>query len=89
MRFLLTPEAQEILSNPDGAAHLPVIYNVQISDRLKSEALSAVQSGIPRPIRSDLDKYIQPIENAIEDFVVMGADLQISIDVALMKIEDS
>jgi maltose-binding protein MalE len=89
MRFLLTPEAQEILSNPDGAAHLPVIFNVHISDRLKSEALSAVQSGIPRPLRSDLDKYIQPIENAIEDFVVMGADLQISIDVALMKIEDS
>ena len=89
MRFLLTPEAQEILSNPDGAAHLPVIYDVRISDRLKSEALSAVQSGIPRPIRSDLDNFVQPIENAIEDFVVMGADLQISIDVALMKIEDS
>ncbi len=89
MRFLLTPEAQEILSNPDGAAHLPVIYDVHISDRLKSEALSAVRSGIPRPLRSDIDNFVQPIENAIEDFVIMGADLQISIDVALMKIEDS
>ncbi len=89
MRFLLTPEAQEILSDPDGAAHLPVIYNVPISDRLKSEALSAVQSGVPLPLRSVLDTFSQPIEDAIEAFVVMVADLQISIDVALMKIEDS
>lgn len=89
MRFLLTPEAQEILSRPDGAAHLPVIYSVQISNRLKSETLSAVQSGIPLPLRRDLDDFIRPIENAIEDFVVQGADLLISIDVALMKIEGS
>jgi maltose-binding protein MalE len=87
MRYLLTPEAQNILSQSSYADHLSVLSSLESSDILQRELTAALFQGVPRPIIPDLDLYRAPLESAVEAAAVQGADPELAIEVALSKIE--
>ena len=89
IRFLLTPEAQIILSDLDEAGHLPVLMNLEVEDVLQTQMLAAMYSGIPYPLRLDLESYKEPIESALEAVVLKGATSELAIEMARAKIDQA
>jgi len=87
MRFLLTPEAQGMLSQAANADHLSVLTGLESSDILQREITAALFQGVPRPLLLDLDVYRTPLESAVDVVAVQGADPDLAIDVALSKLE--
>ncbi|MEJ2569468.1 MAG: extracellular solute-binding protein [Anaerolineales bacterium] len=87
MRFLLTPEAQGMLSQVANADHLSVLTGLESSDILQREVTAALFQGVPRPLLMDLDVYRSPLESAVDVVAVQGADPDLAIDVALSKLE--
>lgn len=71
-RFLLTPDSQRLFSDPGGAAHIPVLEALNLTDSQMASASAAVQSGVPYPTRTDLDVFIRPLEEAVFDTLVQG-----------------
>lgn len=80
-RFLFEPESQAILSDPEGAAHIPAQESVTIENSRMQTISAMLRSGIPLPIRLDLANYIGPIDNLIESVVLKGADPQQGLNV--------
>ncbi len=89
LRFLLTPEAQIILSDPDAAGHLPVLLNLEVEDVLQTQMMAAMYSGVSFPLRMDLDLYKEPIESALEAVVLKGATPELAIEMARAKIDQA
>ncbi|NIS78793.1 MAG: extracellular solute-binding protein [Anaerolineales bacterium] len=89
VRFLMTPEAQLILSEPAGADHLTVLSGLELSDALQVQLLAALFNGVPRPLREDLDLFRGPIEVAVDSVAVQGADPGLAIEIALTKIQQA
>ncbi len=87
MRFLLTPEAQAILSQAANADHLSVLSGLESADILQRELTVALFQGVPRPLLMDLDLYRAPLESAVDVVAVQGADPDLAIEVALSKLE--
>ncbi len=87
MRYLLTPEAQGLLSQSSNADHLSVLSGLESSDILQRELTAALFMGVPRPIFEDLDLYRPVLESAVEMAAVQGSNPELAIDVALSKIE--
>lgn len=87
MRYLLTPEAQGILSQSSYADHISVLSSLESSDILQRELTAALFQGVPRPIFEDLDLYREPLESAIDAAAVQGADPDLAIEIAISKIE--
>ncbi len=87
--FLLTPEAQLILSAPDQAGHLPALSGLELDNRLQSQLIASLSAGVSRPLRTDLDLYLEPLEGAIRAVVVQGASPELALDIALKKIEQA
>jgi ABC-type glycerol-3-phosphate transport system substrate-binding protein len=87
MRYLLTPEAQGLLSQSSNADHLSVLSGLESSDILQRELTAALFMGVPRPIFENLDLYRPALESAVDTAVVQGSKPELAIDVALSKIE--
>lgn len=87
MRFLLTPEAQGILSQSSNADHLSVLSSLESSDILQRELTAALFMGVPRPIFEDLDLFRPALESAVDSAVIQGSNPELAIDMALSKIE--
>jgi hypothetical protein len=87
MRYLLSSEAQGILSQSSNADHLSVLSSLESSDILQRELTAALFQGVPRPITEDFDLLRAPLESAIEAAAVQGADPELAVEVALNKIE--
>jgi ABC-type glycerol-3-phosphate transport system substrate-binding protein len=89
IRFLLTPEAQIILSDPDAAGHLPVLLNLEVGDVLQAQMMAAMSSGVSYPLRMDLELYKEPIEAALKVVVLKGARPELAIEMARAKIDQA
>ncbi len=87
MRYLLTQEAQGLLSQSSNADHLSVLSSLESSDILQRELTAALFMGVSRPIFEDLDLYRPVLEGAVETVVIQGSGPELAIDVALNKIE--
>ncbi len=88
-RFLLSPEIQLILSDPDGANHLPALSNLILDDALQIQMLTSLSSGVPLPLRPDLHLYIEPLESAVRAVAIQGASPELALDIALTKIDQA
>jgi maltose-binding protein MalE len=89
IRFLLTPESQITLSDPDAAGHLPVLLNLEVEDVLQTQMMAAIYSGVPYPLRLDMELYKEPIESALEAVVLKGATPELAIEMARVKIDQA
>lgn len=73
-RFLFSPEAQAILSDVSGPAHIPTLRSIALADPMMQAISEMLRSGVPLPLRADLDRFVAPIDGAIDDVVLQGAD---------------
>jgi maltose-binding protein MalE len=87
MRYLLTPEAQLILSEPHNGGRLPALAALELDDPLQAQMAAALSLGSPWPLRTDLDLFIEPIEGAIRSTTTQGAEPEFAIELALLKID--
>lgn len=88
-RFLLSPEVQLILSDPEGANHLPALSNLILDDALQIQMVTSLTSGVPLPLRPDLHLYIEPLEGAVRAVAIQGASPELALDIALKKIDQA
>ncbi|KPK89757.1 MAG: hypothetical protein AMJ88_17120 [Anaerolineae bacterium SM23_ 63] len=88
-RFLLSPEAQIILSDPEGANHLPALRDLMLSGPLQIQMVASLSSGVPLPLQPDLSLYIEPLEGAVRAVSVQGASPELALDIAFTKIEQA
>jgi maltose-binding protein MalE len=85
--FLLSPEAQIMLSDPAGANHLPALGDLILSDEMQIQMMASLASGVPLPLQPDLSLYIEPLEGAVRAVSVQGASPELALDIAFTKIE--
>ena len=86
-RFLLTPEGQLILSDPEGAYHLPSFSSIALSDGLQTQMTASLSSGVALPLHPDLNLYIEPLEGAVRAVTLQGSSPELAWETALKKID--
>ncbi len=86
-RYLFSEHAQEALSDVFGPAHIPALDSVALADPAMQAMSEMLRSGVPAPLRSDLAQVIAPIESAIADVVLQGADPAQALNVAADRLE--
>lgn len=86
LRFLVSSDAQEILSDPKEARHLPVLTSLDPADPLMNMMASFVRVGVPLPLRTDLARFYGPLEGAIEDVARQGIAPERAIEIAVEKL---
>ncbi len=88
-RFLLSPEIQLILSDPEGANHIPALNNLILDDALQIQMVTSLSSGVPLPLRPDLQLFVEPLEGAVRAVAIQGASPELALDIALKKIDQA
>lgn len=68
MQYFLSPEAQAMLANPAKAAHIPATLNVDVPDRLITEAAKALAMGTTFPVIPEMGAYWGPMDAALRTF---------------------
>ncbi len=89
VRFLVSLPVQQILADPNGAAHLPVTAGVLTPDPLMSQAMAVLESGVPFPILPEAAAYGLPMERSIFALLRQGADLNLAQQRALIRIRQA
>jgi ABC-type glycerol-3-phosphate transport system substrate-binding protein len=87
IQYLLSPEIQLMLSEPESAGHLPTLAGLELRDVHQAQLFAALSAGVSLPLRMDLELYQEPLENAMRSVAIQGASPQLAIDVALAKID--
>jgi maltose-binding protein MalE len=87
MRYLLTPEAQLIMSDPYNGARLPALAALELDDPLQAQMVAALSQGSPWPLQTELKLIVEPIEGAVRSATIQGAEPEFAIELALLKIE--
>jgi maltose-binding protein MalE len=86
-RFLFSAQAQTALSDVFGPAHIPALQSVTLVDPVMQAISEMLRSGMPLPLRSDMERVIAPIESAISDVVLQGADPTQALNVAADRLK--
>lgn len=89
IRFLISLPVQQMLADPDGAAHLPVTAGVLSPDPLMSQAMAVLEKGVPYPILPEVDFYPVPMERSGYAVLRQGADLGLAQLRALSQIRQA
>jgi ABC-type glycerol-3-phosphate transport system substrate-binding protein len=89
VRYLLTPEAQLLLSDPNSAYHLPVLNGLELTDVLQAQMSASLPSGVSLPLVVNLDLYFEPLEGAVRWMAIHGATPELALDTAARKIEQA
>ncbi|MBN1955907.1 MAG: extracellular solute-binding protein [Anaerolineae bacterium] len=83
MEFFVSEEAQAILANPSGAAHIPVVSSVAVTDPLMQGALDAFAAqGTPFPVIAEMGAYWGPMDTALQSVFYEGADPATALETA-------
>ncbi|MEJ2013004.1 MAG: hypothetical protein P8X64_12380 [Anaerolineales bacterium] len=85
-RFLFEAPAQAILSDPEGAAHIPAQESVRLENTRMQTISAMLRSGIPLPLRSDLQRFISPIEHLLDSVLLKGAAPQEALNVLQLQV---
>lgn len=79
-RFLFDPAAQALLSDPAGPAHIPVQESIILQDPAQQTISDMLRSGVAYPLRTDLARFIAPVNTLVSSVVQKGADPQQALD---------
>jgi ABC-type glycerol-3-phosphate transport system substrate-binding protein len=85
-RFLFEAPAQAILSDPDGAAHIPAQESVTLENARMQTISAMLRSGIPLPLRTDLPRFITPIDHLLDTVILKGGDPQEALNVLQLQL---
>ncbi len=87
VEYLFSSEAQALLSDFQGAAHIPVDTTVEIIDSNMVEIASMLRSGVPLSLWIDSEDHIKPIEDAVEDVVFQGVEPDVAAQNLIDRME--
>ena len=87
VEYMYSPEAQALLSDFQGAAHIPVDTTVEIIDSNMIEMASMLRSGVPLQLWIDIEDHIKPIENAVEDVIFQGVEPAVAAQLLIEQME--
>jgi maltose-binding protein MalE len=73
MKFLLTPEAQKILTE-NNKGYIPSVAGVEVPDRLRQEAFAAFEGGTAFPVIPEMGAYWGPMDTALKSVFDQGTD---------------
>lgn len=88
-RFLMSPETQLLLADPQGAQHIPTLAEVELMEPYQVQAARALSEGVGLPLVPNLDLYEQPLEGAMRSVAIQGASPERALTVAVAKIEQA
>jgi maltose-binding protein MalE len=72
--FMLTPQVQLLLADPNGAWHIPVLDDLELENGLQIQVTESLMQGIPLPLKSSLTQCAMGLENAVRLVAQQGAD---------------
>ncbi len=81
--YMTGPEAQAYLSDPQGAAHLPVVRPFEPRNRLQAEILAAFDQGTPWPLFPDLPRFVTALERTVRLAIVQAGNPEVALQLAL------
>jgi arabinogalactan oligomer/maltooligosaccharide transport system substrate-binding protein len=92
MEFMLSPESQQIFSDPSMAGHIPAILGVELTDLLQSQEMETFIGATPFPVIPEMSAYWDPVNNALLSVIEQGANpadaLQTAHDNVLAKLAE-
>ncbi len=87
VQHIYSSEAQALLSDFQGAAHIPVDTTVEIIDSNMVEIASMLRSGVPLSLWIDSEDHIKPMEDAVEDVVFQGVEPDVAAQTLIEQME--
>jgi len=87
VEHIFSSEAQALLSDFQGAAHIPVDTTVEIIDSNMVEIASMLRSGVPLSLWIDSEDHIKPVEDAVEDVVFQGVEPEVAAQNLMDRLE--
>ena len=84
--FMLTPQAQLILADPQGAWHIPVLTTLDLEGGLQIQVRGALLNGLPLPIESMLLDRAISLENALRLVAQQGAEPLLALSVLVAEL---
>lgn len=73
-RFLLSPDAQTVMADPSGPAHIPVVASAALTDPLMVEGAAMLRSGVPWPLEFNDQVFLDTLETAVVNVVQQGSN---------------
>ncbi len=74
MKFMLSPEAQLILADPEKAGFIPATIGVEVTDSLQMQVMETFQDGTPLPVIPEMSLYWDPVNNALLSVIEQDVD---------------
>jgi arabinogalactan oligomer/maltooligosaccharide transport system substrate-binding protein len=84
--FMLTPQVQLILADPQGAWHMPVLARLDLEDGLQIQTLGALLNGLPLPMNPTLWRAAGSLENAVRLVAQQGAEPLLALSVLVAEL---
>jgi ABC-type glycerol-3-phosphate transport system substrate-binding protein len=81
-RYLLTPEAQTMLSDPAMAGHIPVVASAELEDPLMVESSAMLRTGVPWPLELSDQEFLDVLETAASNVVLQGSIPEFALNFA-------
>jgi arabinogalactan oligomer/maltooligosaccharide transport system substrate-binding protein len=92
MEFMLSPESQQIFSDPSMAGHIPAILGVELTDPLQSQVMETFNGATAFPAIPEMSAYWDPVNNALLSVIEQGTNpadaLQAAHDDVLDKLAE-
>jgi maltose-binding protein MalE len=82
-RFVVSPQAQRILSETLGIGHVPVLQSLEVDQPRLSQARAILSRGVPMPRTQDLTPIAEALEWAARVVAVQGGDPAVALEGAL------
>jgi ABC-type glycerol-3-phosphate transport system substrate-binding protein len=82
-QFFLSPEYQSQLTE---FGYIPALIEIDVEDRLTSQAMNALSRGIPFPKLPEMDFYITTMDEALRSIFFGGESADIALNTAAEKI---
>jgi maltose-binding protein MalE len=83
--FILTPQAQISLADPQGAWHIPVLTSLDLEQGLQIQVLGALLNGLPLPLDPLVWRSVGSLENAVRLVAQQGADPLLALSVLVTE----
>jgi len=83
--FMLTPQVQLLLADPQGAWHIPVLASLDLDQGLQIQVRGALLSNIPLPLNPLVRRAATSLENAVRLVTREGADPILALSVLITE----
>lgn len=84
--FMLTPQVQLMLADPQGAWHIPALARLDLEDGFQIQVLGALLNGVPLPLNPLLVQTASSLENAARLVAQQGADPVLALSVLITEL---